>query len=88
MPTSKLHANMSYREVIPRNLSPPEWIEVKINTGELLATLPVNLSLNLYFAREIGTQSTLQDLKTFETSGGYCYKSRKNVQTRNRFIYW
>lgn len=67
MPTSKLHANMSYREVIPRNLSPPEWIEVKINTG---------------------TQSTLQDLKTFETSGGYCYKSRKNVQTRNRFIYW
>ncbi|EDW88051.1 nuclear pore complex protein Nup160 homolog [Drosophila yakuba] len=67
MPTSKLHANMSYREVIPKNLSPAEWIEVKINTG---------------------TQSTLQDLKSFETSGGYCYKSRKNVQTRNRFIYW
>ncbi|XP_017059294.1 nuclear pore complex protein Nup160 homolog [Drosophila ficusphila] len=67
MPTSKLHANMSYREVIPKNLSPAEWIEVKIHTG---------------------TQSTLQDLKTFETSGGYCYKSRKNVQTRNRFIYW
>ncbi|XP_017110346.1 nuclear pore complex protein Nup160 homolog [Drosophila elegans] len=67
MPTSKLHANMSYREVIPKNLSPAEWIEVKINTG---------------------TQSTLQDLKTFETSGGYCYKSRTNVQTRNRFIYW
>nr|ACM79338.1 nucleoporin 160 kDa [Drosophila melanogaster] len=67
MPTSKLQANMSYREVIPRNLSPAEWIEVKINTG---------------------TQSTLQDLKTFETSGGYCYKNTKNVQTRNRFIYW
>ncbi|KAH8335889.1 hypothetical protein KR074_001899 [Drosophila pseudoananassae] len=67
MPTNKLRANMSYREVIPKNLSPPEWIDVKINTG---------------------TQSTLQDLKTFESSGGYCYKSRGNAQNRNRFIYW
>lgn len=33
MPTNKLRANMSYREVIPKNLSPPEWIDVKINTG-------------------------------------------------------
>jgi len=40
MPTSKLQANMSYREVIPRNLSPAEWIEVKINTGEFRARLP------------------------------------------------
>ncbi|XP_017032815.1 nuclear pore complex protein Nup160 homolog [Drosophila kikkawai] len=64
MPNS---ANMSYREVIPKNLNPAEWIEVKINTG---------------------TQSTLQDLKTFETSGGYCYKRCNNKQYRNRFIYW
>ncbi|KAH8413093.1 hypothetical protein KR009_007873 [Drosophila setifemur] len=67
MPTNKLRANMSYREVNPKNLNPPEWIEIKISTG---------------------TQSTLQDLKTFETSGGYCYKSSGNSQNRNRFIYW
>ncbi|EDW76015.1 uncharacterized protein Dwil_GK14894 [Drosophila willistoni] len=35
-----------------------------------------------------GTQITLQDIKTFEKSGGYCFKSVGNVQTRNRFIYW
>ncbi|KAH8391371.1 hypothetical protein KR200_004591 [Drosophila serrata] len=67
MPNSTLSANMSYREVIPKNLNPAEWIEVKINTG---------------------TQSTLQDLKTFETSGGYCYKRCNSKQFRNRFIYW
>ncbi|KAH8248893.1 hypothetical protein KR032_004033 [Drosophila birchii] len=67
MPNSTLSANMSYREVIPKNLNPAEWIEVKINTG---------------------TQSTLQDLKTFETSGGYCYKRCISKQYRNRFIYW
>ncbi|KAH8279731.1 hypothetical protein KR054_003325 [Drosophila jambulina] len=67
MPDSTLSASMSYREVIPKNLNPAEWIEVKINTG---------------------TQSTLQDLKTFETSGGYCYKRLNSKQYRNRFIYW
>lgn len=30
-----INANMSYREVIPRNLNPEEWIEVEINTGKL-----------------------------------------------------
>lgn len=30
-----INANMSYREVIPRNLNPEEWIEVEINTGTL-----------------------------------------------------
>lgn len=30
-----INANMSYREVIPRNLNPEEWIEVEINTGML-----------------------------------------------------
>jgi len=29
------NANMSYREVIPRNLTPEEWNEVEINTGKL-----------------------------------------------------
>ncbi|KAH8276417.1 hypothetical protein KR018_005700 [Drosophila ironensis] len=67
MPTNRLRANMSYREVIPKNLAPPEWLEVKIHTG---------------------TQSTLQDLKTFESSGGYCYKSLGNAHNRNRFVYW
>ncbi|XP_030561642.1 nuclear pore complex protein Nup160 homolog [Drosophila novamexicana] len=60
-------ANMSYREVIPKNISPEEWIEVEINTG---------------------TQSTLQDIKTFGKSGSYCYNFLANGQNRNRFIYW
>lgn len=30
-----INANMSYREVIPRNLYPDEWVEVEINTGML-----------------------------------------------------
>lgn len=30
-----INANMSYREVIPRNLNPEEWVEVEINTGKL-----------------------------------------------------
>ncbi|XP_041449734.1 nuclear pore complex protein Nup160 homolog [Drosophila obscura] len=33
------------------------------------------------------TLNTLQDTKTFEISGGHCYKNN-NVQYRNRFIYW
>ncbi|SPP79478.1 nuclear pore complex protein Nup160 homolog [Drosophila guanche] len=33
------------------------------------------------------TLNTLQDTKTFEISGGHCYKNT-NVQYRNRFIYW
>ncbi|KAM8717624.1 hypothetical protein ACLKA7_004338 [Drosophila subpalustris] len=61
------NANMSYREVIPRNLNPEEWIEVEINTG---------------------TQSTLQDIKTFGKSGSFCYSNLENIQNRNRFIYW
>ncbi|KAH8306666.1 hypothetical protein KR044_006051 [Drosophila immigrans] len=61
------NANMSYREVIPRNLNPEEWKDVEINTG---------------------TQSTLQDIKTFGKSGSFCYNNVKNIQNRNRFIYW
>ncbi|KAH8376726.1 hypothetical protein KR093_001073, partial [Drosophila rubida] len=61
------NANMSYREVIPRNLNPEEWIDVEINTG---------------------TQSTLQDIKTFGKSGSFCYNNLNTVQNRNRFIYW
>ncbi|EDW02941.1 nuclear pore complex protein Nup160 homolog [Drosophila grimshawi] len=61
------HTNMSYREVIPKNMNPEEWIEVEINTG---------------------TQSTLQDIKTFGKSGSLCYDCHANSQNRNRFIYW
>ncbi|XP_002003887.4 nuclear pore complex protein Nup160 homolog [Drosophila mojavensis] len=60
-------SNMSYREVIPKNINPEEWVEVEINTG---------------------TQSTLQDIKTFGKSGSYCYNFSTNGQNRNRFIYW
>ncbi|XP_034098681.1 nuclear pore complex protein Nup160 homolog [Drosophila albomicans] len=63
----KTNANMSYREVIPKNLNPEEWIDLEINTG---------------------TQSTLQDIKTFGKSGSFCYNNLKNIQNRNRFIYW
>nr|CAD7452802.1 unnamed protein product [Timema tahoe] len=35
-----------------------------------------------------GTQSTLQDIKVLEKSGGYCYKDSSKYHTRNRFIYW
>ncbi|KAH8403080.1 hypothetical protein KR222_004297, partial [Zaprionus bogoriensis] len=59
-----INANMSYREVMPRNLNPEEWIEVDISTG---------------------TQSMLQDIKTFGKSGSFCYN---NGQHKNRFIYW
>ncbi|KAH8416814.1 hypothetical protein KR222_005997, partial [Zaprionus bogoriensis] len=61
------NANLSYREVIPRNLNPEEWVEVEINTG---------------------TQSTLQDIKTFGKSGSFCFHPDGTKQNRNRFIYW
>ncbi|EEB10017.1 conserved hypothetical protein [Pediculus humanus corporis] len=35
-----------------------------------------------------GTQSTLQDIKVSERSGGYSYKDQSKYYTRNRFIYW
>ncbi|XP_030384092.1 nuclear pore complex protein Nup160 homolog [Scaptodrosophila lebanonensis] len=62
-----MNANISYREVVPRNIIPEDWTELQINTG---------------------TQSTLQDIKTSEKAGGFCYKNFKNIQKRNRFIYW
>lgn len=89
-------SNMSYREVIPRNINPEEWIEVEINTGALCVTicqlsLLVRCKANdkcMFFLNKTGTQSTLQDIKTFGKSGSYCYNCVTNGQNRNRFIYW
>ncbi|KAK6630703.1 hypothetical protein RUM44_002872 [Polyplax serrata] len=35
-----------------------------------------------------GSQSTLQDIKVTERSGGYSFKDQSKYYTRNRFIYW
>lgn len=35
-----------------------------------------------------GTQSTLQDIKVCEKSGGYSFRDQSKYYTRNRFIYW
>lgn len=34
------------------------------------------------------TQSTLQDIKTAERAGGFCFKDATKHVTRNRFIHW
>lgn len=43
----------------------------------------------MYFCVCLGaTQSTLQDIKTAERAGGFCFNDASKHVTRNRFIHW